>query len=65
MGGADVMVNTVAYALLADGAAVEIRAATPGDTTLVQAMHEAMSPDHVYLRFFSFSKLSARGEAER
>jgi acyl-CoA synthetase (NDP forming)/GNAT superfamily N-acetyltransferase len=53
------------YALLADGATVEIRAATPGDLSMVRAMHEAMSPDHSYLRFFSLSRLSAGQEAAR
>ena len=41
------------YALLADGTTVEIRAAAPGDFDAVKAMHEAMSPDNAYLRFFS------------
>jgi acyl-CoA synthetase (NDP forming)/GNAT superfamily N-acetyltransferase len=53
------------YALLADGTTIEIRPATPGDLTTVRAMHEAMSPDHVYLRFFSLSTLSAEREAAR
>jgi acyl-CoA synthetase (NDP forming)/GNAT superfamily N-acetyltransferase len=54
-----------AYALLADGTIAEIRAATPGDTAAVTAMHEAMSPENSYLRFFSFSRLSAEQEARR
>ncbi len=54
-----------AYALLADGTAIEIRTATPGDFSLVRAMHEAMSPDNEYRRFFSLSKLAAEREAER
>ena len=53
------------YALLADGTTVEIRPATPEDFDAVKAMHEAMSPDNIYLRFFSFSPLSAENEAER
>src|SRR5258708_38569879 len=52
-------------ALLADGPTIEIRPATPGDLTLVKAMHEAMSPENEYRRFFSLSKLSAEREAER
>ena len=44
---------------------IEIRPATPGDLTLVRAMHEAMSPENGYRRFFSLSKLSAGREAER
>ena len=54
-----------AYALLADGTTAEIRPATPGDTTAVTAMHEAMSPENSYLRFFSFSRFSAEQEARR
>ena len=42
------------YALLADGTMVEIREATPGDFDAVQAMHEAMEPDNIYLRFFCY-----------
>ena len=53
------------YALLADGTTVEIRPATPEDFDAVKAMHAAMSPDNIYLRFFSFSRLSAEIEAER
>ena len=53
------------YALLADGTTVEIRTATPEDFDAVRAMHAAMSPDNIYLRFFSFSPLSAENEAER
>jgi acyl-CoA synthetase (NDP forming) len=54
-----------AYALLADGTAIEIRPATPGDFSLVKMMHAAMSPDNEYRRFFSLSKVSAEREAER
>jgi acyl-CoA synthetase (NDP forming)/GNAT superfamily N-acetyltransferase len=53
------------YALLADGTTIEIRPATPGDLTIVRAMHEALSPDNAYLRFFCLSKLSAEREAAR
>jgi acyl-CoA synthetase (NDP forming)/GNAT superfamily N-acetyltransferase len=53
------------YALLADGTTIEIRPATPGDMTLVRSMHEAMSSDHEYLRFFSLSRRSAEREAAR
>jgi acyl-CoA synthetase (NDP forming)/GNAT superfamily N-acetyltransferase len=53
------------YALLADGTTVEIRPATPDDFDAVKAMHAAMSPDNIYLRFFSYSALSAENEAER
>ena len=54
-----------AYALLADGTAIEIRPATPADFRLVKTMHEAMSPDNEYRRFFSLRRLSAQREAER
>ena len=53
------------YALLADGTTVEIRPAMPADFDAIKAMHAAMSPDNIYLRFFSFSPLSAEKEAER
>jgi acyl-CoA synthetase (NDP forming)/GNAT superfamily N-acetyltransferase len=53
------------YALLADGRTVEIRPATPADFDAVKAMHQAMSPDNAYLRFFSLSRLAAEQEARR
>jgi acyl-CoA synthetase (NDP forming)/RimJ/RimL family protein N-acetyltransferase len=53
------------YALLTDGSTVLIRPAGPEDFDLVRAMHEAMSPDNVYLRFFSFSRRAAEAEARR
>jgi len=53
------------YALLADGTTVEIREACAEDFDAVQAMHEAMAPDNIYLRFFSYSKRSAETEARR
>ncbi len=53
------------YALLADGTTVEIRQAGPGDHDAVLAMHEAMAPDNIYLRFFSYSRRSAEIEAGR
>jgi acyl-CoA synthetase (NDP forming)/GNAT superfamily N-acetyltransferase len=54
-----------AYALLADGSTVEIRPAGPADFDAVKAMHEAMSPDNTYLRFFHFSRRAAETEARR
>ena len=54
-----------AYALLADGSTVEIRPAGPSDLDTVKAMHEAMSPDNLYLRFFNFSRLAGETEARR
>jgi len=53
------------YALLADGSTVEIRPAGPGDFDAVKAMHEAMSPDNAYLRFFGLSRIAAETEARR
>jgi acyl-CoA synthetase (NDP forming)/GNAT superfamily N-acetyltransferase len=53
------------YALLADGRTVEIRPTAPEDFGAVKAMHEAMSPDNAYLRFFSLSRLAAEQEARR
>jgi acyl-CoA synthetase (NDP forming)/GNAT superfamily N-acetyltransferase len=53
------------YALLTDGSTVEIRPAGPADAGAVQAMHEAMSPENLYLRFFSMSSANAEREAER
>jgi acyl-CoA synthetase (NDP forming)/RimJ/RimL family protein N-acetyltransferase len=53
------------YALLADGRTIEIRPPVEADFAAVKAMHEAMSPDNVYLRFFSLSRLAAEQEARR
>ena len=53
------------YALLSDGATVEIRAARPGDFGAVRDVHAKMSPDNLYLRFFSMSPLVAEREARR
>ena len=54
-----------AYALLADGTTIEIRAARPSDFGAVRDMHIKMSPDNLYLRFFSFSTIAAEREARR
>jgi len=53
------------YALLADGDTVEIRTAGPDDCADVREMHEQMSPDNSYLRFFSLSAVAPEREAER
>ena len=53
------------YALLSDGRTVQIRPAAPEDFAAVKAMHEAMSPDNAYLRFFSLSKTASEQEARR
>ena len=54
-----------AYALLSDGATIEIREARPDDFDAVRDMHAKMSPDNLYLRFFSMSPLVAEHEARR
>ncbi|MGA3153624.1 MAG: GNAT family N-acetyltransferase [Streptosporangiaceae bacterium] len=53
------------YALLTDGSTVHIRQARPQDADAVREMHAAMSPDNIYLRFFSVSPRSADREARR
>jgi len=53
------------YALLTDGSTVEIRPTTPEDAEAVRAMHAAMSPDNIYLRFFSMSPTAPEREAQR
>jgi acyl-CoA synthetase (NDP forming)/RimJ/RimL family protein N-acetyltransferase len=53
------------FALLTDGSTAEIRPARPQDADAVREMHAAMSPDNLYLRFFSLSSLSAEREARR
>jgi acyl-CoA synthetase (NDP forming)/RimJ/RimL family protein N-acetyltransferase len=53
------------FALLADGSTVEISQATPDDTTDVQQMHERLSPENSYFRFFSLSKQAPLREAQR
>jgi len=52
------------YALLTDGSTAEIRPARSADAEAVRAMHEAMSPENLYLRFFSVSPRSAEAEAK-
>ena len=54
-----------AYALLNDGTTVEIRPARPEDVDAVRDMHDKMSPDNLYLRFFSVNRLAAEQEARR
>jgi len=53
------------YALLTDGTTVLIRLTRPADAEAVRAMHTAMSPDNLYLRFFSLSPRNAETEATR
>ena len=53
------------YALLTDGTTAEVRPARPQDFEAVRAMHAALSPDNMYLRFFSMSPSAAEQEARR
>ncbi len=53
------------YALLVDGTTMTIRPAGPGDFGAVKRLHEAMSPDNLYFRFFSMSPAAAEREARR
>ncbi|MGO9080241.1 MAG: GNAT family N-acetyltransferase [Streptosporangiaceae bacterium] len=54
-----------AYALLTDGTTIEIRSARPEDFAAVRDLHAKMSPDNLYLRFFSLSPMAAEQEARR
>jgi acyl-CoA synthetase (NDP forming)/GNAT superfamily N-acetyltransferase len=53
------------YALLTDGTTVEVRPARAQDHEAVRAMHAAMAPENIYLRFFSMSPNAAEQEARR
>jgi len=53
------------YALLVDGTTLTIRPSGPGDYEAVRRLHEAMSPENLYFRFFSASRVSAEREARR
>ena len=53
------------YALLADGTTMTIRPAARGDYQAVRHLHEAMSQENLYFRFFSASRVSAEREARR
>jgi GNAT superfamily N-acetyltransferase/predicted CoA-binding protein len=53
------------YAVLVDGTTLTIRPSGPGDYELVKRLHEAMSPDSLYFRFFGVSRVSAEREAGR
>jgi len=54
-----------AYALLTDGTTIEIRPARPEDFAAVRDLHAKMSPDNLYLRFFSLSLMAVEREARR
>src|SRR5215469_4253427 len=53
------------YALLSDGSTVEIRPARPEDADDIRQMHQQMSPNNVYFRFFSVSPQAPEREALR
>jgi acyl-CoA synthetase (NDP forming)/GNAT superfamily N-acetyltransferase len=53
------------YSLLTDGRTAEISPAGSQDAAAVREMHSAMSPDNMYLRFFSLSPRAAEQEAQR
>ena len=57
--------KTSVYSLLADGTTIGIRPARPDDLDAVREMHEKMSPENLYLRFFSLSPRAAEREARR
>ena len=61
----EVRATAGAYALLVDGSTVCIRPAAHGDADAVRAMHASMSPDNMYMRFFSSNPANADHEAER
>ena len=54
-----------AYALLTDGTTIGIRPARPEDFAAVRDLHAKMSPENLYLRFFSLSPVAAEREARR
>jgi acyl-CoA synthetase (NDP forming)/GNAT superfamily N-acetyltransferase len=64
-GSIDAARPSTVYALLADGATVAIRATAANDFDAVLQMHRAMSPENIYLRFFSMSLAAAEREASR
>jgi acyl-CoA synthetase (NDP forming)/GNAT superfamily N-acetyltransferase len=53
------------YALLADGTTITIRRARPDDFAQVKRLHDEMSADNLYLRFFSLSRNASEQEARR
>ena len=53
------------YALLADGTTLTIRPPGPEDYEAVKRLHETMSTENLYFRFFSMSRVSSEREARR
>ena len=64
-GDVSIAAEPSSYALLSDGTTIGIRPARPEDFEAVRDMHAKMSPDNLYLRFFSFSHVAAEREARR
>jgi acetyltransferase len=54
-----------ADAVLSDGGTVLIRPMTPADAPALQAMHSRLSPDTVYMRFFTMVRTLSDRELER
>ena len=51
--------------MLADGGTVHVRPITPDDADRLRAFHSRLSPDTVYLRFFSMVRTLSAREVER
>jgi len=51
--------------LLADGRVAELRPIVPGDREALRALHGSLSPETVYLRFFSVHPKLSEGELDR
>ena len=54
-----------ADAVLSDGGIVRLRPIRPSDADALQAMHARLSPDTVYLRFFTMVRTLSERELER
>ena len=54
-----------ADAVLADGGTVHLRPIRPDDADRLRAMHSRLSPDTVYMRFFSMVRTLSAREVER
>jgi len=51
-------------ALTSDGGVVRIRTASPGDGPALRSLHERVSDDNLYLRFFTTNRSAAAAYAE-
>src|SRR4051812_44810259 len=54
-----------ADAVLSDGGTVRIRPISPGDADALQAMHSRLSPETIYMRFFTMMRALSPRELER